>query len=780
MQSVCIQEYDTIDVGVNHPDEETAMQSGKKWPYLLDKINPIHIARHGGDASFRLITGHYYRGYTHIPIVILSCMIRTLFRKSKFVIFLLCDWHLNAEPTLAMAGAARNWKDDVNKPIWCEEKQIYIGGVPEKEEVRSLIEESGGYLRIFGYGSLCWSPGTGALSKPGVTTSLGRVRYKRAWAQRSTDHRGTVNFPGIVCTLLTDSEVRGIRTLATNAQASIGREVTETHHDNDDGTIVAMTEGVVFNVPPELVQECLEELDFREKGGYARDVCEVVDEKTQHSFKALLYRGTPDNPAFSRRALLDLPFAAAIMAVSAGPSGKNDEYLNSLDVFLDETHAEAAQHDDTKTLASMVRAFQQSRQLYFLSGGGSNQHNQLLLNRPHNAAFLIGEDAHERKEIVLSIDRHNVSKATSNNGLQDGSFLPDRPTQIFAGGGHSGLLLESGRLLLWGWNDSFQCGRRSNVDDGENLGIPKFDPLPGILVERVSLGFAHTLVVEKGTGKLFAFGDNERGQVTGQVPSDARKGISIPSTPEFLKDDRVVAAGAGLFHSAVISSHGDLIAFGCNRFGQSLTASGSSNHPPQYVFGRWKPQDAKCVHVACGQRHTVVCDDKNRIWTFGDNKHGQLGRLTEGNKDPSPAVVASLEELLSPHSTVKVHCGWSHTIVECQSPSGDTMFYGFGRNDKGQLGTGNDEQVPIPKELLECGSESTMLLDKDGNLFGCGWNEHGNLGTGDQNDRLSLSRAQGVKVSTSPDILEGTSSLALAVGGAHFITASVFPTKNIT
>lgn len=51
---------------------------------------------------------------------------------------------------------------------------------------------------------------------------------------------------GIVCTLLKDEEVRELRTLPY-----------------DEATL---TEGIVFEVPPSLVEECLAELDFREKG----------------------------------------------------------------------------------------------------------------------------------------------------------------------------------------------------------------------------------------------------------------------------------------------------------------------------------------------------------------------------------------------------------------------------------------------------------------------------------------------------------------------------------
>jgi hypothetical protein len=44
--------------------------------------------------------------------------------------------------------------------------------------------------------------------------------------------------------------------------------------------------------------------------GYARDIIEVVEDESGKSVRALLYRGTPDNPAFWPRALRDVPFAA--------------------------------------------------------------------------------------------------------------------------------------------------------------------------------------------------------------------------------------------------------------------------------------------------------------------------------------------------------------------------------------------------------------------------------------------------------------------------------------
>ena len=75
---------------------------------------------------------------------------------------------------------------------------------------------------------------------------------------------------------------------------------------------------MIYVVPPELAQTCLEELDFREKGGYAREIITVVQHDKNEDgsssepkeVQALLYRGTPDNPAFWPRLLWDLPLAA--------------------------------------------------------------------------------------------------------------------------------------------------------------------------------------------------------------------------------------------------------------------------------------------------------------------------------------------------------------------------------------------------------------------------------------------------------------------------------------
>ena len=213
-----------------------------------------------------------------------------------------------------------------NEPTWCEEQQIYINGTiasssHAQDHIDSILAQidSGAeetattnapQLHIFGYGSLCWKPGSDdeVLANDRVLKTVAKaIGWKRCWCQQSTDHRGNVSFPGLVCTLLSDDEVldikseqqkRGImkqqqQNHQINAKNNSNNDIKDGRKDKDS---VTMTEGVLYTIPSDLVKKCLEELDFREKGGYARDVIDVMvvkndDPSNVQYQKALLYRG---------------------------------------------------------------------------------------------------------------------------------------------------------------------------------------------------------------------------------------------------------------------------------------------------------------------------------------------------------------------------------------------------------------------------------------------------------------------------------------------------------
>lgn len=442
------------------------------------------------------------------------------------------------------------------------------------------------------------------------------------------------------------------------------------------------------------------------------------------------------------------------MAVAVGPSGENEVYLNQLDRFLEEatTPGTLEKFDDTFVLASMANVLRSQYELFFLFGSGSNQHNQLSLRSDDNVADLVnGEDAHELKEIVVCTKpRH------------DKDHGPDLAVKVYAGGGHSAILTQSGRLLMFGWNESGQLGSSSTIAvDG--VPLPIVSEVDGILVEDAALGFSHTLVIEKETKRLFGFGDNSKGQIDQSIAATT---VSSATTPTFLEDTRIIDVAAGLFHSAVITEDGELVTFGSSKAGIS-PSSGAA-------YARWKP-DVTLTKVSCGRHHTVALDELGRVWTVGDNKYGQLGRpRNEGDSTPGP--VNELEGI----KVYDIACGWSHTIVLAKDANGETIAYGWGRNDKGQLGNGSI--LCSPRRLFEshrissitCGSESTVVLDRDDALWACGWNEHGNLATGNDKDSLQLTKAVGARIVRAPGYPEN-SVTCIAAGGGHLLAMKVAP-----
>eukprot|EP00445_Apocalathium_hangoei_P004585 CAMPEP_0203850666 /NCGR_PEP_ID=MMETSP0359-20131031/6897_1 /ASSEMBLY_ACC=CAM_ASM_000338 /TAXON_ID=268821 /ORGANISM="Scrippsiella Hangoei, Strain SHTV-5" /LENGTH=1478 /DNA_ID=CAMNT_0050766577 /DNA_START=169 /DNA_END=4601 /DNA_ORIENTATION=- len=139
--------------------------------------------------------------------------------------------------------------------------------------------------------------------------------------------------------------------------------------------------------------------------------------------------------------------------------------------------------------------------------------------------------------------------------------LPGPGRYIAAGGCHSAVIVQGGRLLLAGSNS---CGQ---------LGHPRCDKLcsfdfDGVLNEgelcarSASLGHEHSLVLTYD-GKLFAFGRNREGQcgVANPPPQDASTScVEVPSQvslPSPLGSDRspiVWAVAAGRHHNLVLCS----------------------------------------------------------------------------------------------------------------------------------------------------------------------------------------------------------------------------------
>ena len=191
------------------------------------------------------------------------------------------------------------------------------------------------------------------------------------------------------------------------------------------------------------------------------------------------------------------------------------------------------------------------------------------------------------------------------------------------------------------------------------------------------------------------------------------------------------------YHSVIVcDNRSATYAFGRNDFGQLGVGDTDDKSRPHRIHAL---DGQNIVSLACGQYHTVVSTKRGRIFSCGKNDYGQLGLRAE-----SSCIVPALVDqgILRGMSAIDVKCGYYHTIVLCHSSS----IVGFGRNDYGQLGLGHtsprvaDPQVVTALEgrkirQVTAGCYHTIAVGKGGRLFVFGRNNHGQLGTGDTNER---------------------------------------------
>lgn len=193
---------------------------------------------------------------------------------------------------------------------------------PDGRTWRSYFPD--GDLWVFGYGSLIWKPPPHYDQRvPGYVNGC----VRRFW-QASSDHRGTVENPGRVVTV-------------------IDREFWETLDDPlahlESASSVSRVWGAAYHIPASHAEEVHDYLDEREINGY------TVHYTPFHPFSeskapgsdskpitCMVYIGQPTNSQFLRDPARREPQdVAEVISRSRGKSGKNTEYLYLLEKALE-------------------------------------------------------------------------------------------------------------------------------------------------------------------------------------------------------------------------------------------------------------------------------------------------------------------------------------------------------------------------------------------------------------------------------------------------------------
>ncbi|RHY32967.1 hypothetical protein DYB32_002077 [Aphanomyces invadans] len=317
---------------------------------------------------------------------------------------------------------------------------------------------------------------------------------------------------------------------------------------------------------------------------------------------------------------------------------------------------------------------------------------------------------------------------------------------VCAGNEHTVALAADGSVYTCGYNDNGQCGHGVTTRLPTMTEVAKW---PDASFERhvgqihAYNGCEHTVVVAHD-GSVASFGYNYRGQLGhGTTTSE-----SLPKRIRGLDTRRVTMVSCSYYHTilscaATTGGHlTEVYSFGRNDYGQLGHSDTLDRRVPTLVESL---SNIPLVALACGQYHSVVATTANAVLAFGKNDYGQLG-LEALDNQLVPAAVGA--DLWGHEAIVDVRCGYYHSIVLCRGG----RVYGFGRNDYGQLGVGDagvhmNQRIATPtvltdlegKEIVRiaCGCYHTVAVAESGMLYVFGRNNHGQLGTGDTTERLT-------------------------------------------
>ncbi|KAG5108842.1 hypothetical protein JHK84_045749 [Glycine max] len=298
-----------------------------------------------------------------------------------------------------------------------------------------------------------------------------------------------------------------------------------------------------------------------------------------------------------------------------------------------------------------------------------------------------------------------------------------------------------GDVYIWG---EVTC---ENVKVGADKNVNYVSPRADVLLPRplessvvldvhhIACGVRHASLVTR-QGEVFTWGEESGGCLGHGVG----KNVVQPRLVEALTSTTVDFVACGEFHSCAVTMAGELYTWGDGTHNAGLLGHGSdvSHWIPKRIAGPL--EGLQIAFVACGPWHTALVTSTGQLFTFGDGTFGVLGHGDRQNVS-YPREVESLLGL----RTIAVACGVCHTaaVVEVIATHSSTSIssgklFTWGDGDKNRLGHGDKEARLKPTcvaalidsnfHKIACGHSLTAGLTKSGCVFTMGSTVYGQLG----------------------------------------------------
>lgn len=282
--------------------------------------------------------------------------------------------------------------------------------------------------------------------------------------------------------------------------------------------------------------------------------------------------------------------------------------------------------------------------------------------------------------------------------------------EVKAGGSFVLALKNDGTLWSWGYN------RYGSIGDGSTVNRLEPVQVGGGTSDwaAIGTGWYHAFGI-KTDGTLWGWGMNSSGQV-GDSTKTAR------TTPVQIGTDTWKQVDGGNYYTHGIKTDGTLWAWGYGRYGIGAGYGVNSTVPIQIGSATWKS-------VSVSSETSLGIQNDGSLWSWGHNNYGQIGDNSWYNR----------------YSPVRVGTAtWKQVASSSYASSGispDGALWGWGSGGLTGDGTQQKQLAPVmspvsipplkpgeyPGELV-AGGYHTMVIKRDGALWGFGYNSYGQLG----------------------------------------------------